>query len=308
MYFGSVRFFKNLILLAVVIMIAVPTGVSIHYKQQLSQQQEQLAGLQDTVAGMEEQAAQTMLQLNELQQQQQIGGVQAGQLDYQKLYPDFYAPQELDASQKLHKTMYLTFDDGPSVRTDEILQILARHEVKATFFVVGKTDELSLQRMRNIVEQGHTLAMHSYSHDYKKIYASVEAYLDDMYRIFTLIRDTTGQTPTVFRMPGGSINGYNNGIYQELLAEMLRRGFLPCDWNLSSADAASPMPAAQQILLNVVGNAANKERGFVLMHDSASHTTTVEALEPMIVGLKELGFRFDRITPQTSPVLFSYRN
>ena len=306
MYFGSVRFFKNLILLAVVVMIAIPSGVAFRQKGQLEQQSQQIAGLQDAVAALEEQAQQVMLPLDP--EPKPEDGLDEDVMAYQTLYPDFYAPQELDASQKPHKTIYLTFDDGPSARTDEILEILERQQVKATFFVVGKTDEISQQRMRSIVEQGHTLAMHSYSHDYKKIYASVEAYLDDMYQLFTLIRETTGQTPSVFRFPGGSINGYNNGVYQELLAEMLRRGFVPCDWNLSSADAASPIPSAQQILLNVVGNAGNKERGFVLMHDSASRVTTVEALEPMIEQLREMGFAFDRITHQTSPVLFAYRN
>ena len=106
----------------------------------------------------------------------------------------------------------MTFDDGPSTRTDEVLAVLARENIKATFFVVGQTSETNLQRIRDIVNQGHTIAMHSYSHDYTKIYASVEAFLDDMYRVFSQIRDATGVAPTFFRFPGRSVNSYNYGI------------------------------------------------------------------------------------------------
>lgn len=115
---------------------------------------------------------------------------------YSSLYPDFYAPQAYSANSAPSKTAYLTFDDGPSGNTDVILQTLQEENVKATFFVVGTTDANNLARMRRIVQEGHTIGMHSYSHSYKKIYASVEAFLKDMYQVFNLIKDTTGVTPT----------------------------------------------------------------------------------------------------------------
>lgn len=225
--------------------------------------------------------------------------------EWQALYPDFYAPQELDAQTISAGVMYLTFDDGPSPRTDEILATLAREEVKATFFVVGQTKEENLQRMRAIVEQGHTIAMHSYSHNYKKIYASVEAFLDDMYQIFVQIRDTTGVTPTFFRFPGGSVNAYNYGIYQDIMAEMLRRGFVPCDWNMSAQDATKTPLAPEKIVSNIV-NSSGRSRGVVLMHDSAARTTTAQALPEIIRQLRERGFQLDRLTPDIKPILFSY--
>lgn len=225
--------------------------------------------------------------------------------DYAELYPDFYAPQELDAQSVPSGVVYLTFDDGPSPRTDEILATLAREEVKATFFVVGQTKEENLQRMRDIVDQGHTIAMHSYSHNYKKIYASVEAFLDDMYQIFVQIRDTTGVTPTFFRFPGGSVNAYNYGIYQDIMAEMLRRGFVPCDWNISAQDATKTPLAPEKIVSNIL-NSAGHSRGVVLMHDSAARTTTAQALPEIIRQLRERGFQLDRLTPDIKPILFSY--
>lgn len=128
--------------------------------------------------------------------------------------------------------VYLTFDDGPSARTDEILEILDKYGVKATFFVVGANEEGDLERMQKIVAAGHTLAIHSYSHDYKKIYASVEAYLEDFNQMFCQIYEATGVKPQIFRFPGGSVNSYNVGIHQQLIAEMTRRGFVYFDWNV----------------------------------------------------------------------------
>lgn len=226
---------------------------------------------------------------------------------YEDLYPDFYAPQELTASNAPAGIIYLTFDDGPSARTDEILAILEREKIKATFFVVGQTSAANLQRMRDIAEQGHTIAMHSYSHDYKKIYASVEGFLADMYQIFDQIRETTGVTPTFFRFPGGSVNSYNYGIYKDIMAEMLRRGFIPCDWNMSAQDAtAKPLPV-NDIIANVL-NTSNRSRGVVLMHDSVARTTTAEALPEVIRQLRELGFQFEKLTPDVKPIVFAYRS
>lgn len=225
---------------------------------------------------------------------------------YQLLYPDFYAPQPLDASQAPEKVIYLTFDDGPSARTDEILKILKDEGIHATFFIVGRTGNANRSRLRAIAEAGHTLGMHSYSHDYKMIYASVEAFLEDMYKVFTLIRDETGTAPTYFRFPGGSVNSYDYGIYEEITAEMLRRGFVPCDWNMSAQDATKTPLAADKILSNVL-SAGNVARGVVLMHDSGARTTTVEALPRLIAALREKGYTFAPLTPEVKPVVFDYR-
>ena len=214
----------------------------------------------------------------------------------------------MTATEEASKVIYLTFDDGPSERTVEILEILREKDVKATFFVIGRTDEDSLNLMKEIVEEGHAIAMHTYSHRYTDIYASVEDYLADMYKLFVLIRDTTGVEPSIFRFPGGSINGYNKGVYQQLEAEMLRRGFVPYDWNLSSGDASGTKASAAQIINNVVGPAKKLDRGIVLMHDSEPKTSTVEALVPMIDQLSELGFTFDKLTSAVKPVLFGYRD
>jgi len=149
--------------------------------------------------------------------------------------------------------------------------------------------------------------MHSYSHDYKKIYAGVESYLEDLYSLFTLIKETTGETPVFFRMPGGSLNAYNYGIYQELLAEMLRRGFVPCDWSLSAGDAEGTTASAQELTDNVAGVAGQLDRCFVLLHDDEEKTATVQALPSIIEALRGQGFALEGLVPGTKPVLFGYR-
>ncbi len=307
MYFGSVRFFKNLILLAVVAMISIPVLLAIKYHGEakaLAAQSQIVAddaashgspdsffepegggGAEGTLPESTEPTEQ-----NPIERNPDVFSNDAP--SYQALYEDFYAPEPYHATTRREKTVYLTFDDGPSERTDEILRVLARKNVKATFFVIGQDESSNL---------------HSYTHDYNSVYSSVEGFLDEFYRIFCQIRDTTGVTPTVFRCPGGSINGYDAGFYQEILSEMIRRGFVPYDWNVSSEDAATnrTLPV-EELVDNVVSNAGDKVRSFVLFHDSVSKTTSVEAVGPVIDQLRALGCTFEPITPDTMPVLYNY--
>lgn len=304
-YIGSVRFYKNLILLFVIIAILVPTGFAISYRVSIKKLETQISTLNTTL--QEQQALLAEKSEEEVTEDGYVSdNVEVDPPEYQELYPDFYAPKSFAATERQEGVIYLTFDDGPSRRTDEILDILAQKNVKATFFVIGQSREENLQRMRRIVEEGHAIGMHSFSHEYSIIYNSVEDYLADMYAIFCQIKETTGQTPVLFRFPGGSINGYNGGLYMEMVAEMIRRGFVPHDWNLSSEDAARSGVTVSNILNSVVGGAAGKSRGVVLMHDSEDKTATVNALSQMIDQLQAKGFRLEPLTPEIKPILFSY--
>lgn len=323
MYFGSVKFFKHMILLTVIILIAVPTGLSIRFYESRNEVRQSRQKLYDEVTRLNGEIVTVKRQLtakeealDEMAEQVREMSTAGLGLDalppeaiyYQSLYPDFYAPQAYQASERIPGTVYLTFDGGPSANTSRILEILAAGNVKATFFVTGQSGAAGQELMREIADQGHTLGMSSYSQDYSKIYSSVEAFLDDMYQIFSQIQEATGKTPTVFRFPGGSINSYNAGIYQELVAEMLRRGFVPCDWNVSGEDAAGTSPSVEQIVRNVMGSMDRIERGFVLLHDIDSQVTTPDALEALIGELRDLGFDFACMTPETKPVLFVYKD
>ena len=328
-YVGSVLFFKHLILLIVMVLIIVPwffiadlAGKYYSAQKDIDRLEQTLTNLTQHIAD-EARAQASAAEEARMAQEAALAAEQAARdaeeaaltealtgsaPHYQELYPDFYAPQTLSLTEKPDDTIYLTFDDGPSPRTPEVLEILREKEVKATFFVVGQNDEESLQWMRDIVAEGHTIGMHSYSHQYKKLYTSVESFLEDMYQNFSQIKEATGVTPTVFRFPGGSINAYNTGINQDIITEMLRRGFVPYDWNISSEDAASKPPSAATIVAGVTAQAQRVNRGVVLMHDSDYKYTTVAALPEMIELLKEQGFSFSAITPSTQPVLFDYRS
>lgn len=329
LYLGSVRFFKNLIFAAVCILILIPTLLAINFYRQIGQGSA-VAETPPTAEVAPDDAPEHNSPQSTFEPDRQPAAEPEGEMEpaqgsesspaddaplsadppsYQSLYPDFYAPQPYAATERAEKTIYLTFDDGPSDRTDEVLDVLAEKDVKATFFVTGKTDEADLARMRRIVEEGHTIGMHSYSHDYSVVYASVEGFLEEFYKNFQQIREATGTSPTVFRCPGGSINGYDGGFYQEILSEMIRRGFVPFDWNISSEDAVTThVKPASQLAANVVRGASGKIRGFVLFHDSEMKTTTPQALGPAIDQLRSMGFEFSAITPNTLPVLYNYPN
>jgi len=271
----------------------------------LAEQQEQVGQLQTSLADRQselDKAEETI----ELMRKYPVLTPEGTVPEYTQLYPDLYAQPYEGEAVTGGKVVCLTFDDGPSENTDRVLQILAQYGVKATFFVVGKTGEQSQRRMRDIVAAGHTLAIHSWTHDYRTIYASVEAFLDDFYKLYQWIYEVTGVYPQVFRFPGGSVNGYNRGTYQEIIAEMTRRGFVYFDWNASAQDATVHPRAAEDIAADCL-KGASKDLAVVLCHDSAARTTTVDALPAVIEGYQANGYTFMALTPGVKPVMLDYK-
>lgn len=227
--------------------------------------------------------------------------------EYTRLYPDFYAPAWEGESVTGGRVCCLTFDDGPSANTDRVLEILDRYGVKGTFFVVGNSASTAAgqERMKKIVAAGHTIAMHSWSHDYKKLYASVDAFLDEFNSLYQYIHEVTGVYPSVYRFPGGSINGYDRGVYQEIIAEMTRRGFVYYDWNASAQDATvRPRPSADIAADCLRG--VGRELVVVLCHDSGARGTTVDALPAVIQGYQNAGYTFSPLHPGVEQVTFGY--
>lgn len=201
------------------------------------------------------------------------------------------------------KKIYLTFDDGPSSNTDEILDILKAYDVKATFFVVGKTDEASKKAYRRIVEEGHTLGMHSYSHSYEDIYDSEEDFQTDMKKLQEYLYELTGVWPRFYRFPGGSSNTVSNIDMQKLADWLTDQGVTYFDWNVASGDAVSRELPAETLLANCLAGIRNQQSCVVLMHDAANKDTTVEALPEIIseIRLQEDAV-FLPITDDTVPV------
>lgn len=195
---------------------------------------------------------------------------------------------------------YLTFDDGPSNNTLLILNTLKKYNVKATFFVTGTGVN---SYIRNIHEEGHAIGLHTNSHNYAKIYTSVEAYLTDLEAISNLVCNLTGVKSQIMRFPGGSSNlisaQYSKGIMTDLTKRLPEMGYSYYDWNVSSGDASGNKVPKETLVNNVLSQARGKKSICVLMHDSAAKKTTAEALPLMIEGLVEMGFHFEAITPGT---------
>ena len=186
------------------------------------------------------------------------------------------------------RKVYLTFDDGPSIYTDDILDILAEYDVKATFFVVGKTDETSLAAYKRIVEEGHTLGMHSYSHKYNEIYTSEEAFAEDFEKLRSYLEEVTGVSPQFYRFPGGSSNTVSS-TDMRVFANFLRdQGVTYFDWNISSGDASGGTLSASTIRRNALSGIADKNTAVILFHDAGDKYSTVRALPDIIKDLQAM--------------------
>ena len=205
------------------------------------------------------------------------------------------------------KTAYLTFDDGPSANTEKILDFLAANNIKATFFVVGKSGHDDLYK--RIVDEGHTLAIHSNTHEYNEIYVSVDTFMNDITKLSDKIYNLTGIHPKVMRFPGGSNNTISkrygsDNIMDKIVSKVKEEGYSYFDWNVDSSDATAVRQDKNVIVQSVLEGAKNKKEAVVLMHDAAAKTTTVDALPEIVEGLRKEGFVFDKLTEDTPPVRF----
>lgn len=224
----------------------------------------------------------------------------SGSSSYQTKYKKLYV-SEKDSNQG--KVVHLTFDDGPSQNTPKVLDILDKYDIKATFFVVYNDEEPACNYYKEIVERGHTLAIHTASHDYKKIYASVDAYLEDFDKVYSYVYEKTGVRPTLFRYPGGSTNCLSYNAGPAIMKEMERRGFIYYDWNVSSGDGGNQ--ATRSSIYNWITSKATKlDESVVLMHDSGGKGETVAALPSVIETLKDAGCIFKPLTYSDKPVQF----
>lgn len=186
------------------------------------------------------------------------------------------------------KRIYLTFDDGPSVYTGDILDVLKEYNVKATFFVNGKEGEWADEALKRIVDEGHTLGMHSYSHEYEQIYASVEDFAADYEMLHEHILYVTGYDSKVYRFPGGSSNHISKIDIREFGKYLADRGTTYYDWNISSKDASKVPLSVNAIVKNCTQDLDKLDDCMILCHDAKSKATTVEALPILIERIMEM--------------------
>lgn len=226
-------------------------------------------------------------------------------LAYQSLYPEMQVSPAPAFAAPAAQTVYLTFDDGPSKNTTAILDALKASGQKATFFVIGKGVAGNEAVLKRIVDEGHAIGIHSYSHDYNTIYSSVDAFLEDFHQAYEAVHTACGVYPTIFRFPGGSVNSYSRGVYQQIIAEMIRRGFVYYDWSVSSGDADSRYTAAQMQDKILTGVPA-AETPIVWMHDGVDKKTTAAALPAILKALQNAGYTCAPLTNTVKPVTFNY--
>ena len=209
--------------------------------------------------------------------------------------------------EEAEKYAYLTFDDGPSDNTVKILDFLKANHLKATFFVLGKENQDDIYK--RIVDEGHTLAIHSNTHQYNQIYTSVDSFMQDINALSNHLESVTGVKPDVMRFPGGSNNTISikhggKDLMDQIIAKVKEEGLVYFDWNVDSMDASANKQDKNVIVNSVLNGAEGQKHAIILMHDAAPKTTTVEALPEIVEGLRKQGFTFEKLTSETVPVQF----
>ena len=201
------------------------------------------------------------------------------------------------------RTIYLTFDDGPGPYTDQLLDILDQYNVKATFFVTADTSGKYEEVYRRIVNEGHTIAMDSYSNSYSKIYESTQSFTEDLTEISGYISNLTGVTPQIYRFPGGSMNQISNVDMVDLVKILNSKNITYYDWNVNSGDTAEGC-TTDNIVSNVTSGIAKYNNSVVLLHDDSNSSTTAEAIGPLIDALNNMGAEILPIDDSTYKVQY----
>ncbi len=187
------------------------------------------------------------------------------------------------------KTMYLTFDDGPSEEnTQKVLDILRDRNIKATFFLVGENVRKHPEMARRIVAEGHTIGIHCDRHDYETLYESVDSYVADFEKARQTIYEVTGVETKLFRFPGGSVNAFNQETGEAIIQEMKSRGYLYYDWNASLEDAVKN-PNPERLIVNGVDSTLGRQKVILLAHDVVGSTGV--CLEELLDSLPEYEMR-----------------
>ena len=196
---------------------------------------------------------------------------------------------ETDAEEP-NRCVYLTFDDGPSDKiTPKILDILNEEGIKATFFIVGKQAERRKYLIKREFEEGHTVAVHSFSHIYREVYSSPEKLLKDIDLCNDLIEEVTGERSKVYRFPGGSF-----GLREQFLTAVTAHGMRYVDWNASMRDAEIVNATPGDLYNAAITTPANRNHIVMLAHDTTDKSATVDALKDVIKYYKENGYIFEK--------------
>jgi len=208
--------------------------------------------------------------------------------------------------EKNGKVIYLTFDDGPNIYTEEILKILDKYRIKATFFVTNQFSDYQ-HLIKKSYNNGHSIGVHTYTHNFDVIYSSVDEYMKDFNNMNKIIYEQTGQYSNIFRFPGGSsntISKFNKGIMTTLTNKMINDGYKYYDWNIDSNDTSAKN--SDEIYKNVINEVDKYEHSIVLLHDIKK--LNIESVDMIIKFGLENGYTFLPIDDTTPMIHHSVNN
>lgn len=266
---------------------------------------------QENIDTLESQIKKKIKELQEKEEIQEMKGIQEenslsdldsksdDQEQGQNSSSDIVSPKE-----EFSKHIYLTFDDGPSEITGEILDILKKYDIKATFFVNGGTmdsNDLYSKMIKRISDEGHALGNHGYNHDYRVSYASKKDFKDNVDKLSQKLEEITGVKPNLYRFQGGSSNTVykrhlKDATMKDLFELIETEGFKYFDWNVDARDSEQDTPSAERTLKYVLEGIQDKSDAIVLMHDSEDKRQTPKAVELIIEKLQQEGYGFDKLS------------
>lgn len=210
--------------------------------------------------------------------------------------------------------VYLTFDDGPSKLTSQVLDILKEHGVNATFFVISFSEgqDWKVDLMKRALDEGNKIGLHGSSHKYEEVYQSVDATVNCFYNENKLLYDALGVDIRLMRFPGGSSNTVSKNYCENVMTDsakiLTENGYNYFDWNVSSSDAGSAHDSSEDIFQNVIKGVRPSRTNVVLMHDGSGHDATIEALPRIIEWLADAGYKFEVITDSTPKIRHNISN
>lgn len=201
------------------------------------------------------------------------------------------------------KVLYLTFDDGPSVITNQLLDTLKCCNAKATFFVVGKEIVGREDILKRIYDEGHSIGLHTYSHNLHKIYNDDDFFINEMIETNKLIKDLTGASTNIIRFPGGSSKHLN----KEMLTKLHNNNFKIYDWNSSLEDGVAPNLSIDKLVSNSRKYKHGNSRIFLLMHCNSNNCNTIKALPIIIENYRHMGYDIEPITDKTEEYYYKIK-
>lgn len=206
-------------------------------------------------------------------------------------------------TEKEGKVVYLTFDDGSSKNTLQILELLKENNIKATFFFNTSENQTPDSIIKEAYDNGHAVGvLTSTDYNYDAIYSSVDNYMKDFDKSYNRIYQVTGQKPDILRFPGGSINGYNKDDYKVLIEQIVNRGLVYFDWNVC-ADDGTGKTSEESMVINATKLPNRADKCIVLMHDNGNDNTC-DALKEIIQFYKNNGYKFQKLTADVKPITF----